>query len=388
MIDTAFTGPPIYLDHHATTPVDPRVAEVVLRAMLETFGNPNSAQHRFGEAAARVVQDAAGQVAALLGAETEDVCFTSSASEALRLALAYARARRHGAPLRIAASQIEHPAMMDALAAGERAGRYAIRWMRPDAAGRILPETLAAAVTDTVDLVCLMAANNEVGVLQPIQEAARLAHKVGAEILVDATQAAGRVALNLRSDGYDYLVISAHKIYGPKGVGALIGPGLGIAAHPADVAHHEATPNVPGIAGLGEAARLRRLEMVDDECRIGLLRDRLQARLTDGVAGLVVNGALEYRLAGSLHVSIPDAPNDIVVANLRDHVALSTGAACTSGVDAPSHVLQAMGLESWKQDAALRMGLGRQTTPDEVDRAADAIIAVARHIQSFVKPAA
>lgn len=379
---------PIYLDHHATTPVDPRVAHVVLRAMTETFGNPNSAQHSFGQAAAALIVDAARKVARLLGAEPEDVRFTSGASEALRLAVAYARDRAGAPRLRIAASRIEHPALLEALAAGERDGRFCVGWIEPDSGGRVPLSAVEAATGAGVDLVCLMAANNETGVLQPVREAAELAHRTGAMILVDATQAAGRTSLDQQVDDFDFLVVSAHKMYGPKGVGALVGQGLGEAGPPSGLDVHNATPNVPGIAGFGEAAHLRRLEMAQDERRIAGLRDRLQMLLCQGLPGLVVNGDVTHRLAGSLHVSAPGAPNDVVVANLRDLVALSTGAACVSGVDAPSHVLQAMRLEPWRQDTALRMGLGRFTTPEEVDRAAQALIATVQHVQSEFQPAA
>jgi len=380
--------PPVYLDHHATTPVDPRVAQVVIRAMTDAFGNPNSAQHSFGQAAAALMVEAARNVAALLGAELEDVRFTSGASEALRLALAYAADRASKPRLRIAASRIEHPALLDALAAGARAGRFSVAWIEPDGGGRVPLSAIEAATKENVDLVCLMAANNEVGVLQPVREAAALVHRAGAMILVDATQAAGRVRLNQQLDDFDFLVVSAHKMYGPKGVGALVGQDLGDAAPPRGLDFHNTTPNVPGIAGFGEAAHLRRLEMADDERRIASLRDRLQMLLRQGLPGLVVNGDVTNRLAGSLHISAPGAPNDVVVANLQDRVALSTGAACVSGVDAPSHVLQAMRLEPWRQDTALRMCLGRFTTQDEVDRAAQALIAVVQHVQSQFQPAA
>ncbi|TQI65215.1 cysteine desulfurase [Bosea sp. AK1] len=379
---------PIFLDHHSTTPVDSRVAQVMLRAMTEAFGNPNNTQHRFGQDAAKLVLDAAYHVASLLGAEPEDVRFTSGSSEALRLALGYAEDRRTGSILKIAAPRIEHPALLDELSAGVHSGRFVVDWIEVDSSGRVDVEAIATATASGVDLVCMMAANNEVGVLQPIHEAASIAHATGSAILVDATQAAGRIPFDMRADGFDFVTISAHKMYGPKGVGALIGSGLGEAPPPSRFAYHNATPNVPGIAGLGEASRLRRLEMAHDEARIARLRDQFQALLIAGLPGLVINGDTEHRLAGNLHISIPGAPNDIVVANLRDQVALSTGAACVSGVDAPSHVLQAMKLESWRQENALRMGLGRETTLADIERAAEAIIDVAQQIQSLFKPAA
>lgn len=379
---------PIYLDHQATTPVDPRVAKVMVRVMTEQFGNPNSTHHIFGQAAARVMRDAARSVAALVGAAPGDVRFTTGASEAIRLAFAYASERRELRPLIVAASRVEHPAVLEELAAGERDGRYRVVWMPVDGAGRVSLETVAAALKTRIDLLCLMAANNEVGTIQPFVEAAELAHRVGAEVLVDATQAAGRLQISVAYGAIDYLVLSGHKIYGPKGVGALIGDELGEAPAPERLAVHNATPNVPGIAGLGEACRLRRLEMDADEVRIAGLRDHMQASLQAAIPGLEVNGAIDHRLAGSLHISIPGVQNDILVANLRDIVALSTGAACMSGVDAPSHVLEAMQLEDWRLDGAVRIGLGRDTTKADVDRAVAYIAWTVQDLQNAVESAA
>lgn len=378
----------IYLDHHATTPVDPRVAALMVGVMTEDFGNPNSAQHAWGQDAARVMLDAAVAVARLVGAQPDGVRFTSGASEALRLALAYACDRKGGAPLLVAASRVEHPALIDELRAGERDGRYRIVWMPVDGKGRVLMDTVRAALKAKVDLFCLQAANNEVGTIQPFGEAAALAQASGAEVLVDATQAAGRIPLSMAESGVDYLVLSGHKIYGPKGVGALVGPDLAEMPPPSRYAFHNATPNVPGIAGMGEACRLRLLEMAEDEVRIAALRDLMQARLQEALPALVVNGDQDARLSNNLHISIPGAQNDIVVANLRSEVAISTGAACMAGVDAPSHVLQAMGLEPWRLDSALRISLGRTTTAEDVRRAGTLLITVLEQVQTPIESAA
>lgn len=379
---------PVYLDHHATTPVDPRVAAVMVRVMTEQFGNPNSTQHAYGQGAARVVREAAVDVGALVEAHADDVRFTSGASEALRLAFAYAAERRAHKPLVVAASHIEHPAVIDELVAGERDGRYRIVWMPVDGKGRVSMETVRAALKAHVDLFCLMAANNEVGTIQPFAEAAALAQESGAEVLVDATQAAGRIALSMSGGDIDYLVLSGHKLYGPKGVGALIGPDLAEAPAPRRYAFHNATPNVPGIAGLGEACRLRRLERVQDEARIADLRDQMQALLQQALPSLVVNGDPVHRLSNNLHISLAGTQNDIVVARLCEEVAISTGAACMAGVDAPSHVLQAMGLEPWRQDSALRISLGRTTTLQDIHRAARALISVLGSFEAPIESAA
>lgn len=372
---------PIYLDHHATTPVDPRVAQVVFEVMTEAFGNPNSVQHVFGRRAAKQIHTAGDEVARLVGAQADDVRFTTSASEALRLALAFAEVRRGENPLRVVASRIEHPALLDELERGQRAGRYRLRWLDVDAKGRALIEQLPRLLEVKTDLVCLMAANNEVGTLQPIATAAAAARHAGAEILVDATQAAGQSRLHSREDQIDYLVASSHKLYGPKGVGALIGPDLGTKPSPRGFDHHSATANVSGIAGFGAAARIIREEGDEDNARVGRLRNALETSLLAGLPGAIVNGDPQRRLASNLHLSVPDAPNDVVVSHLANTVAISTGAACVYGVDAPSHVLQAMKLESWRQEGALRISLGRFTTEQEIERAAVAIIEAVQSVQ-------
>ncbi len=375
----------IYLDHHATTPVDPRVAEVVVRVMTECYGNANSSEHAFGREAASLVDAAAGQVAALVGAQPEDVRFTSGASEALRLALAYASQACGERPLKVAASAIEHPALIAELERGQGLGWFELRWMPVNGDGLVLIDTVQTALDDGAELLCLMAANNEVGAIQPIEAAAHRTNAAGAAILIDATQAAGRIPFATREWGVDYLVVSGHKLYGPKGVGALIGPELGHAPPPERYAFHDATPNVPGIAGLGEACRLCGEEMTADEPRIAALRDRLQGRLLANLPGAVVNGPANLRLAANLHLSITGVDNGAVVARLSPHVALSTGAACASGAEAPSHVLRAMGVPTWRQEGALRISLGRFTTETQIDRATAAIVEAIRDVRAYSK---
>jgi cysteine desulfurase len=364
---------PVYLDHHATTPVDPRVAEAMVVAMTQAFGNPNSADHVFGHDAARAIVTAAQHVGELAGGEADHVRFTSGASEALRLALAYAVERVGGRKLRIAASRIEHPALIDALEKGERAGAMDVTWLPVNDQARVSVAVVSKALDRELDLLCLMAANNEVGTIQPIAAVAELATRSGTDLLVDATQAAGKIPLRAAAWGVEYLVLSAHKIYGPKGVGALVSPAVSTDPLPPPFDVHESTPNVPGVVGLGEASRIAKTEMASDEIRIAALRDRLEARLLTAILGLTVNGDRANRLAGNLHISIPGVPNDAVVASVRHAVALSTGAACASGADAPSHVLRAMDIADWRQEGALRMSVGRFTTEEEIDRAAAAL---------------
>lgn len=358
---------PIYLDNHATTPVDPRVVRVISETLLSTFGNPHSVDHSFG-AAARAVLDVARQhVADLVGAHPKGVVFTSGATEAIRLALAHACARRAlGRPLRVISSPVEHRAVLEALAELEDSGRAEVRHVSVDRAGRIDLEELRELCDAGPDLVCLMAANNEIGTVYPVEEIANIAAAAGVATLIDGTQAVGKQEFDVERWDVTYLCLSSHKIYGPKGVGALVlGPGELWPDH-----NDRGTPNVPGIAGLGEACRLRREEMVDDDAAIRARRDRLAALLRDALPRLVENGDLSQRLSGSLHVSIPGVPNGPVLARLHDRVALSSGSACTSGAEAPSHVLMAIGLEEELVESALRIGVGKFTTDEEIVTAA------------------
>jgi cysteine desulfurase len=364
---------PIYLDHHATTPVDPRVAQVVMHAMLSTFGNANSVDHAYGEEARELVARSREEVAALVGAEPEAVHFTSGSSEALALALQVVL-REAARPITVVVPRTEHRALLGELGRLESVERVRLRWLDVDENARLRLDELDRAL-DGADLVCAMAANNEVGTVHPTEEIVRRVHASGARLLVDATQAAGRVPLRMGEWGIDFLALTAHKIYGPKGVGALLtSPDWAVREEPTTPGTGPGTPNVPGIAGFGEASRLRRLEGAEDERRIGRLRDRLQARLEVELPDLRINGDVASRLAGNLHLSVAGVPGDAVIARLRSDVAISTGAACTSGTPEASHVLRAMGLGDEWLDGALRIGLGRGTQPEDVEEAADRII--------------
>lgn len=376
---------PIYLDHHATTPVDPRVADVVLCAMTSTYGNANSVDHAFGEAANALISTASEALAWLVGSSAEDVHFTSGSTEAIRLALAHASTRQRQSSLRVALTSVEHRAVIGAVMAASRSGNVEPLWIDVDEKGSVSLDSLRAALRAGVDLVCLIAANNEVGTINPVKDIVAHVHGYGAAILVDATQAAGRVPLSARDWDIEYLVVSAHKLYGPKGVGALVSPIPNLRSQISDhLCAYEGTPNVPGIAGFGEACRLRLSEMAADEARIAALRDRLQAELTASIPGLVVNGHPSRRLSGNLHVSVPGIPNEAVMARLRNKVAISTGAACASGAHTSSHVLQAMGLSEELQDGALRIGIGKFNTAEEIGRAAREIAAAVMAVRTVL----
>jgi len=371
----------IYLDHHATTPVDPRVAAIVMHTMTTAFGNANSTEHIYGEEAAELVAQARREVGLLLDADPKGVHFTSGASESIRIALAHAINEHPERTVHIALTTVEHRALLDAIAAYEHTGRVIVHWLPVDEYARLDLAALEHVCSHGVDLVCVMAANNEVGTIYPIEVVARLATQTGAKILVDGTQAAGRVPLLSNAFGISYLIISAHKMYGPKGVGALIVP-----PHIEMHGTHESTPNVPGIVGLGEACRLRRLEMLEDELQIAAKRDKLSSLLQNAIQGLIINGDPENRLSHNLHIAVPEVPNDVVIARLRRQVALSSGSACMSGAQTGSHVLRAMRLSTAIQEGSLRLGIGKFTTDTEIEMAAsyitDAIRATCAALQA------
>ena len=371
---------PIYLDHHATTPVDPRVVAVVVHHMTTIFGNASSRDHVYGREADAAVSEARRQVAALLDTSPRSVVFTSGATESLNLALqGFVRARRArpgSRPARIALPPVEHPAVLDVCRYLAERGDAELVWIPVDGRGRIDLEAVERACESGVDLLCVMSANNEIGNVYPLAAIGALAREYEVPFLTDATQAAGKVEIRVRDWGISILALTGHKMYGPKGVGALIvDPELYLEPIIRGGGHQRGfrsgTLNVPGITGLGEACRLRAIEMAADEHVIARRRNRLQARLEERIPGLLVNGDLDHRLAGNLHVSVPDVPSSTVVAHLSERVALARGSACASGVDAPSHVLTALGLQPAIVRGSLRMGLGRCNTDEEVDAAGE-----------------
>jgi cysteine desulfurase len=384
----------IYLDHHATTPVDARVLEAMLPFFTEKFGNAASKQHRFGWDASDAVERARKQVAALIGAGSKDVVFTSGATEANNLAIkGAARATERitraaedpesseGRRDHIVTIATEHKAVLDPIARLEKDGwRVTVLPVRRD--GLVDVAAVDASVTERTALVSVMAANNEIGVLQPIKELAAAAHAKGAWFHTDAVQAAGKVAFDVEALGVDLASITAHKIYGPKGVGALYvrrpstslragNRGVKIAAE-IDGGGHErgmrsGTLNVPGIVGFGRAAEIAREEMASESARVGALRDRLLERLQATTDGMTVNGLMDARLPGNLNVSFDGIDGEALLVSLDD-IAVSSGAACTQAE--PSHVLMALGHSKDRVLASLRFGIGRGTKVDEVDYAA------------------
>jgi cysteine desulfurase len=346
--------------------------------MTEEFGNASSTDHEWGDAAEAAVKQAKSHVADLVGASPRDIIFTSGSTESINLAIqgTVQHLENKGIHPHIALSAVEHKAVLDTCLALEEQGRVKLSILPVDTQTRIDLAQLEQACASGIHLLCVMAANNEVGTLYPIEKIAHIAQIHYVPFLCDASQAVGKIPIHFQDWGITMLSLSAHKFYGPQGVGALVvkrghplEPLLYGGGHQRGL--RSGTLNLPGIVGLGEACRLRSLEMEEDEKVIGEKRDRLQKLLTDKIPGLVVNGDQENRLAGNLHIAIPGIPNSAVIARVRHKLAISTGSACSSGVEAPSHVLRAMDLDKDIIECSLRIGLGKFTTDAEVAATAD-----------------
>ena len=364
----------IYLDYNATTPTAPEVVEAMLPYFNREFGNPASGQHAPGRRAADSVDTARRQVAALVGVEADEIVFTSGASEANNLVLkgvAAVDGRR-----RVVVGATEHKAILDTADWLAHAG-VPVAVATVDSQGRVDPAVLEEILSagDT-SLVSIMAANNETGTLNAIDELAVLAHRYGALFHTDATQQVGKLPIGLDAAGVDFASFSAHKLYGPKGVGGLyvrrqhrrsLVPLIHGGGHERGL--RSGTTNVPGVVGFGAACQLAGSDLTLEAERLKQLRDRLHARLADELGGVQLNGPAVPRLPNTLNIRIAGADAEAVIANLPD-VAVATGSACTSAVPSPSHVLLAMGLDNDAAGESLRMSLGRPTTHEEIDRAA------------------
>jgi cysteine desulfurase len=380
---------PVYLDFHATTPVDPRVLEAMLPYFTEQFGNAASKQHSYGWDAQTAVDVARRQVAALIGASPSEIVFTSGASESNNLAIkGIVRARRDRGDHIITAAT-EHKSVLDSFKCLEKEG-CRVTWLGVDSRGFIDLDELRAALTDRTLLISIMAANNEIGVLQPLPELGAIAEERGVVFHTDAAQAAGKVPLDVSKSGIDLLSLTAHKYYGPKGAGALYvrrrKPKLELQCQ-IDGGGHEngfrsGTLNVPGIVGLGLAAELCQNEMPTESARLSAMRDRLFSGLQQKADGVRLNGPSgDRRLPHNLHVSFDDIEGEALLMALGD-LAVSTGSACSSGSQAPSHVLQAIGAVGDRAGASIRFGLGRPTTDADIDFAIDRVSTVVRALRA------
>ena len=380
MASTVTAKRPIYLDYHATTPVDPRVFEAMRPYFTEYFGNAASRSHAFGWRAEAAVTVAREAIARLVGANPREIVFTSGATEADNLAVLGAARARQTPGAHVVTSAIEHRAVLDPCRRLEAEG-FSVTYLPPDAHGLTSAAAVAGALTPETVLVSVMAANNEIGTLNPVGEIARVCKERGIVFHTDAVQAAGKVPLDVHGLGLDLVSLSAHKLCGPKGVGALfvraVNPRVRLAPLLFGGGHERGlrpgTLDVPGIVGFGAAADLAREEGEAETRRVAGLRDRLWERLVARIEGLSRNGHPSLCLPGNLNVTIAGAPADAVMANARD-LAVSSGSACTSAETEPSHVLLALGRTRQEAESSIRFGLGRFTTGEEVDRAADDIV--------------
>jgi cysteine desulfurase len=384
---------PIYLDNHATTRVDPRVVEAMAPYWSQDYGNAASHGHVLGWRAEEAVEQARESLASALGAEPREIVFTSGATEANNLALLGAAEAAPVGRNHLVSVATEHPSVLDPCRALEARG-FELTILPVDADGRIEPEAVAASLRDSTRLVSVMAANNEIGVLQPVAEIGALCRERGVLFHTDAVQAFGKVPLDV--DEADLLSISAHKIYGPKGVGALyvrarrprvrLEPRVFGGGHERGL--RSGTLPVPLIVGFAWAAELCLAEREAEAVRLAELRDRLLVRLRGSLEGVALNGDPRRRLPANLNLAFAGVDADQLLVELRG-VALSTGSACSSATPGPSHVLTALGLPEERVRASLRMGLGRFTTLEEVDRAADQLVACVEHLRGAAprKPA-
>jgi cysteine desulfurase len=380
---------PIYFDYQATTPMDPRVLEAMLPYFTDQFGNAASRSHAFGWSAETAVEKAREQIASLIHASPKEIVFTSGSTEAINLALKgvadmYADRGKH-----IITSQVEHKAVLDTCKHLEKQG-YDVTYLKPTRTGRITTEMVAAALRPDTILVALMWANNEVGTLNPIREIGELCHAKNVLFFSDATQAVGKVPVDVEADHIDLLCLSGHKIYGPKGVGCLYvrrkNPRVRLVAQ-IDGGGHErgmrsGTLNVPGIVGLGKACELCETEMDKDTRHTSELRDEFERRIFAALDHVHLNGDKQHRLPNNANLSFNYVEGESLIMGVKD-VAVSSGSACTSASLEPSHVLRSMGVGDELAHSSIRFGFGRFTTKEQVDFAVEHVISAVKRLREL-----
>jgi cysteine desulfurase len=380
---------PIYLDNHATTPVDPRVLDAMLPYFTTHFGNAASRNHEFGWVAEQAVDKARKQIADLIGANSKEIIFTSGATESDNLALKgiaemYAEKGNH-----IITAATEHKAVLDTCKKLEKNG-YRVTYLPVKGDGLIDLDMLRESITDKTILVTIMYANNEIGVLQPVAEIGKICRERGVLFHTDGVQAVGKVPVDVNRDNIDLMSMSAHKMYGPKGVGALYvrrkAPRVQLTAQ-MDGGGHErgmrsGTLNVTGIVGLGEACEICRKEMSEESKRLQYLRDKLRTRLESELDEIYLNGSWEHRLPNSLNLSFAYVEGESLLMGIND-VAVSSGSACTSATLEPSYVLKALGLGDDIAHSSIRFGIGRFNTEEEIDYVADKLVNVVRKLREL-----
>jgi len=380
---------PIYMDNHATTPVDPRVFAAMKPYFMEVFGNAASRNHSFGWQAEEAVEKARKQIADLIGATSKEIVFTSGATESNNLAIKgvaemYAEKGNH-----IITAATEHKAVLDTSKHLEKNG-IRVTYLPVQTNGLIDLDMLKNAITDKTILISIMYANNEIGVIQPMAEIGKIAKAKGVLVHSDATQAVGKVPVNVIQDNIDLMSLSGHKMYGPKGVGALYvrrkSPRVQITAQ-MDGGGHErgmrsGTLNVTGIVGLGEACGLAKAEMPEESKRMAYLRDKLRRKLESELDEVYVNGTMESRLPNNLNISFAYVEGESLLMGIND-IAVSSGSACTSATLEPSYVLKALGAGDDLAHSSIRFGLGRFNTEEEVDYVAEKVIDVVRKLREL-----
>jgi len=380
---------PVYMDYHATTPVDPRVLESMLPYFSEKFGNAASRSHEFGWKAEEAVENARAQIARLINASPKEIILTSGATESTNLALKGA-AEIYGDKGNHVVTQVtEHKATLDTCKRLEKSG-FKVTYLAVEKDGRVNLDSLRGAITPKTILISIMYANNEIGTVQPIAEIGKIAKELSILFHVDAAQAAGKIPVDVQADGIDLLSISGHKMYGPKGVGALYvrrkNPRVQLASI-IDGGGHEhgmrsGTLNVPGIVGLGKACELCQKEMQEESKKLLALRDRLKNGILSGLDEVFINGSMTHRLPQSLNVSFAHVDGESLTMGIND-VAVSSGSACTSANIEPSYVLKALGLSDDMAHSSIRFGLGRFNTEEEVDYVSARVVETVKRLREL-----
>jgi cysteine desulfurase len=380
---------PIYMDNHATTPLDPRVLEAMLPYFTEKFGNAASRNHSFGWSAEEAVEKARQQVASLINATAKEIIWTSGATESDNLMIKGVAEMYREKGNHIITEAIEHKAVLDTCKNLEKHG-FEVSYLPVHKDGRVDPEEVRKAIRPTTILITVMYANNEIGAVNPIAEIGKIAKEHGIFFAVDGVQAVGKIPVDVQKDNIDLLAISAHKIYGPKGVGALYvrrrNPRVQLSAI-IDGGGHErgmrsGTLNVPGIVGLGKACEICQQEMPQESKRLLGLRERLRLGLEAKLDEVYINGSMEYRLPNNLNMSFAYVEGESLLMGIND-VAVSSGSACTSATLEPSYVLKALGVGEDLAHTSIRFGLGRFTTAEEVDYVTDKMVQVVTKLREL-----
>jgi cysteine desulfurase len=380
---------PIYMDNHATTPLDPRVLEAMLPYFTEKFGNAASRNHSFGWAGEEAVENARQQVASLINATAKEIIFTSGATESDNLMIKGVAEMYREKGNHIITQAIEHKAVLDTCKRLEKYG-YEVTYLPVQKDGRVNPEDVRKAVRPTTILISIMYANNEIGTVNPMAEIGKIAKEHGILFAVDGVQAVGKIPVDVQKDNIDIMALSGHKIYGPKGVGALYvrrrNPRVQLSAI-LDGGGHErgmrsGTLNVPGIVGLGKACEICQQEMASESKRLAGLRDRLKAGLEARLDEVYINGSLEYRLPNNLNMSFAYVEGESLLMGIND-VAVSSGSACTSATLEPSYVLKALGVGEDLAHTSIRFGLGRFTSEEEVDYVIEKMVQVVTKLREL-----